>query len=135
MDAHRATCTCAHARRARWERARYEQVSGGLQPLLQQLGYKSPPFIPLSALAGENLSPGTAPAAASAWYSGASLLEAIEEHAPAERPARVGTRLVVVDVFRAVSASSSQPLLPCAWMVSPSVPDGFRFGAWFPVCA
>ena len=89
---------------ANWDRARYEDIQHRLTPLLAQVGFKSPPpaFVPLSALAGLNLAPGTRPdgGALDAWYKGRSLLEEIDEVTPTPRPSTVGTRLAVVDAFR-----------------------------------
>ena len=82
---------------------RFEEIVNGLTPLLTQIGYRDPPpkFIPVSALAGDNLAPGSLPSEASSWYqNGPSLLEAIDETGPLRRTSGVGTRLAVHDCFR-----------------------------------
>ena len=85
-----------------WSQARYDEVVAGLAPLLKGLGYRQPPpaFVPLSALTGENLAPGSLPPAGSEWYKGKSLLDEIDEVEPARRASTVGTRLAVVDSYR-----------------------------------
>jgi elongation factor 1 alpha-like protein len=88
---------------AGWAQARYDQLVRELSPLLQQVGYRSPPpvFVPLSALAGENIAPSTRPASGLEWYSGRSLLEEIDAaEGTSQSPSAVGTRLIVADAFR-----------------------------------
>ena len=85
---------------ASWSQARYEQVRHGLTPMLVQLGYREPLFVPLSALAGENLAAGSLPPAGQEWYDGRALLDEIDAIEPAARPSVVGTRLAVADAFR-----------------------------------
>lgn len=89
---------------AQWAQGRFDEVVGRLTPLLGQLGFKSPPptFVPLSALAGQNLAPGTLPAGAASWHAGLSLIDEIDACAPAARPSGVGTRLAVSDTYKGV---------------------------------
>jgi elongation factor 1 alpha-like protein len=89
---------------AGWSAARFEEVVGGLTPLLHQVGYRAPPpaFVPLAALSGANLAADTRPAEL-AWYAGGSLLEELDAIEPAARDSRVGTRLCLAHVARSGS--------------------------------
>lgn len=90
-----------------WSEERFEFIRSTLTPVLQQSGYRSPSplFIPLSALAGENIALDTRPASGLEWYAGRSLLEEIDRVEPLHRASTVGTRLAVSDAFRQSVAS------------------------------
>ena len=93
-----------------WSRERFEEVRDGLAPLLDELGFSSPPpaFVPLSALHGANLSAASRPPTGLEWYQAAggigSLMEAIDAVAPCPRTSRVGTRMCVSEVARSGSS-------------------------------
>ena len=82
---------------AGWAQSRYDEIVASLAPILAQVGFKSPAFVPLSAIEGTNLAPGTARPADGAldWYEGRSLLEEISRAEISARTCRVGTRLCV----------------------------------------
>ncbi len=83
---------------AKFEQGKYEEAKKGVSELLRSLGYKveSIPFVPYSALEGSNVAkkPTTMP-----WYSGQTLLEAINSFNVPPKPVDKPLRLPIQDVF------------------------------------
>jgi bifunctional enzyme CysN/CysC len=75
----------------------FEAIETQYREFLRQLGLRSAAFIPVSALEGENL---VRPSAAMAWYTGPTVIEALDgfwaEPAPVDKP----LRLPVQDVYK-----------------------------------
>lgn len=83
---------------AKYDQKRFEEVKKDLGALLQMVGYKPAEilFIPTSALAGINIakkSPETP------WYTGPTLLEALDTIKEPEKPVDKPLRLPIQDVY------------------------------------
>ncbi|MDD1715734.1 MAG: translation elongation factor EF-1 subunit alpha [Methanolinea sp.] len=83
---------------AKYDQKRFEEVKKELGALLQMVGYKPAEilFIPTSALAGSNISkksPDTP------WYTGPTLLEALDTLKEPEKPVDKPLRLPIQDVY------------------------------------
>jgi elongation factor 1-alpha len=81
-----------------YDQKRFEEVKKDLSALLQMVGYKPADilFIPISALGGANLkvkSPDTP------WYTGPTLLEALDTLKEPEKPTDKPFRLPIQDVY------------------------------------
>ncbi len=81
-----------------YDQKRYEQIKAELSKLLKLLGYdpSKVPFIPVSALRGDNImtrSPNTP------WYNGPTLIEALDMLQPPPRPIDKPLRMPIQDVF------------------------------------
>ncbi|MYH23160.1 MAG: adenylyl-sulfate kinase [Acidobacteria bacterium] len=78
-----------------WEAARFDAVAGAFAELVAETGIRETRAIPLSALAGDNL---TRHGGRSPWYAGPTLLEALEsaeaEPAPETEPFRMPVQYV-----------------------------------------
>jgi elongation factor 1 alpha-like protein len=89
-----------------WQRERYEAIRDAVTPFLKATGFRSEQvtFLPCSGLTGANLSKRVAGAEpAAAWYTGPTLLEAIDAVALPDRDAAELTkplRFSVTDVYR-----------------------------------
>ncbi len=83
---------------AKFEQSKYEEAKKGVSDLLKGLGYKVENilFVPYSALEGSNVAkkPTTMP-----WYSGPSLLDAINAFTVPPKPMDKPLRLPIQDVF------------------------------------
>jgi elongation factor 1 alpha-like protein len=88
-----------------WSQERFDEVVGQVIPFLRSVGFKEKALcaVPVSAFAGENLVRRQEPLLA-AWYSGPTLLEAIDAFSP---PARLVARPLRFSVSAVVSATSS----------------------------
>lgn len=81
-----------------WSKQRYEEVKAGVEKLLRGLGYKTDKirFIPVSGWKGDNLikrSPNMP------WYTGPTLMEALDEFEPPPRPIDKPLRIPVEAVY------------------------------------
>lgn len=84
-----------------WSKARFEDISKLMTSFLTEAAFleKRITFIPLAGLTGENVVKKVAHPAAH-WYTGPTLLEALERVELPERQFRKPLRLSVADVFR-----------------------------------
>ena len=87
-----------------WEEERYRQILAQLLPFLKSTGYKDTNIttVPVSGLTGENITERT-DARLSSWYSGPTLLAAIDALTPPKRPIDRPFRCCVTEVFRSQS--------------------------------
>lgn len=84
-----------------WSKERFDFVRELLHPFLRKSGFKDAAlqFIPTSGLSGENLFT-RSETQLTAWYSGLTLIEAINNFSPAKRDLEKPFRISVHDVFR-----------------------------------
>ncbi|WP_069806454.1 translation elongation factor EF-1 subunit alpha [Vulcanisaeta thermophila] len=88
-----------------YDQKRFEQIKAELSKLMKLLGYDPTkvPFIPVSALKGDNIkekSPNTP------WYNGPTLLEALDALQPPPRPTDKPFRLPIQDVYTITGAGT-----------------------------
>jgi len=82
---------------AKYEEARFKEICEKLQPILNSLGYKNPPIVPLSALNGENV---IKKSEKMPWYKGSSLIDTLDETLrPSAPPVDKPLRAYVQDVY------------------------------------
>jgi len=82
---------------ANFEEAKFKQMKQELLPILDSLGYRNFPIIPLSALTGENV---FKKSDKMPWYKGASLIETLDENiSPSVPPVEKPLRGCVQDVY------------------------------------
>ena len=88
-----------------WSEARYLEVKASLKPFLKEVGFKEAlvRYVPVSGATGENVDCAPADNLAAAWYSGPSLLGAIDTFNPVGRPAQKPFRMCVSDVYRSAN--------------------------------
>lgn len=86
---------------ADWSEARFDEISQQMKAFLTGAGFQSKnlTFVPCAGLTGANVA---APSAADLmpWYSGGTLVEALEAFEPVRRALRDPLRLTINDVFR-----------------------------------
>ena len=87
-----------------WKEERYRQILSHLLPFLKSTGYKdnSITTVPVSGLTGENIT-ARSEARLTSWYSGPTLLAAIDSLTPPKRPIDRPFRCCVTEVFRSQS--------------------------------
>ncbi len=76
----------------------YESLKEDLKPLLKNIGYENAsefPYIPASAFKGENIAD---PSEKMEWYSGPTVLEALEKLKEADKPLDKPLRIPIQDV-------------------------------------
>ncbi|MCG2869351.1 MAG: translation elongation factor EF-1 subunit alpha [Vulcanisaeta sp.] len=88
-----------------YDQKRYEQIKAEVSKLLKLLGYdpSKVPFIPVSALKGDNIkdkSPNMP------WYNGPTILEALDMLQPPPRPVDKPLRLPIQDVYTITGAGT-----------------------------
>lgn len=78
---------------------RYEAVKGEVGNYLKKVGYKPAKvaFVPISGWEGDNI---TEKSANMSWYSGPTLLEALDGVTPPKRPADKSLRIPIQDVYK-----------------------------------
>ncbi|HON81040.1 MAG TPA: translation elongation factor EF-1 subunit alpha [Methanoregulaceae archaeon] len=83
---------------AKYDQKRYEEVKKDLSSLLQMVGYKPAEtfFIPTSALQGTNVAKKSTE---TPWYTGPTLLEALDMLKEPEKPVDKPLRLPIQDVY------------------------------------
>lgn len=89
----------------------FDSIKAKLMPLLKQSGYRDSAvtFVPLSGLQGENLDKGAQTPELKAWYTGPSLIEAIDRLAPPPRDLTHPLRVPISEVIpkgRALGAAA-----------------------------
>ena len=84
-----------------WSQSRYDEISSKLIVFLQQAGFKKPKiaFIPCSGLMGENILERKSPEL-SAWYSGPTLVEHIDQFELPSRAIDRPFRMSITDIFK-----------------------------------
>ncbi|KAL3590346.1 hypothetical protein FPOAC2_12534 [Fusarium poae] len=85
-----------------WSQERYDEISQQVSGFLAGLGFvsKNIDFVPISGLNGDNLARRTEATAAS-WYTGPTLIEALENSEPATaRALKSPFRMAISEVFR-----------------------------------
>jgi elongation factor 1-alpha len=86
-----------------WSKDRYDEISKNMQGYLKKIGYnpEKVPIIPLSGWTGENLiEPVGADHPLKKWYTGGSLLQALDNMEPPKRPTDKPLRLPLQDVYK-----------------------------------
>ncbi len=82
-----------------YQKSVYEKLKADLIALLTSIGYKGAenfPFIPMAAFHGENV---TKPSQRMGWYSGPTLLQALETLREPEKPVDKPLRIPIQNVF------------------------------------
>jgi len=85
-----------------WSQERYDEISQQVSGFLTGLGFtsKNVDFVPISGLNGDNLARRTEATAAS-WYTGPTLIEALENSEPTTaRALKSPFRMAISEVFR-----------------------------------
>jgi len=79
--------------------ARYEEIKQEMSKFLTKVGYKidKVPFIPISGWNGDNM---LEPSANLGWYKGNTLIGALDEIVPPQRPSDKPLRLPLQDVYK-----------------------------------
>jgi len=82
-----------------WNQSRYDEIKTELTKYLKNIGFKTDaiPFIPLSGWTGENLIDRCEKAK---WYTGPTLVEALDNIVPPTRPTALALRLPLQDVYK-----------------------------------
>ncbi len=83
---------------AKFDQKRFEEVKGEVTKLLKSVGYKTDAiqFVPTASYLGDNVakkSPNMP------WYTGPTLLEAVDKLSPPEKPRDLPLRLPIQDVY------------------------------------
>jgi len=81
-----------------YSESRFEEVKKEVTPLLQQMGYKIEDikFIPIASLKGDNVAKKSENMS---WYTGPTILEAIDTLQPISKPTDLPLRLPIQDVY------------------------------------
>lgn len=84
-----------------WDQTRFDIIKDQLGTFLKRSGFKDENlwFVPVSGLTGENLTKRKEPKL-SAWYSGPTLLERVDQFSAPEREVDKPFRLTINDVYR-----------------------------------
>jgi elongation factor 1 alpha-like protein len=84
-----------------WSQDRFDEISQQVSAFLTNAGFlsKNITYIPLSGLLGDNITRRSTESAAS-WYTGPTLVEALDASEPATRALESALRLTIGDVFR-----------------------------------
>jgi elongation factor 1 alpha-like protein len=92
-----------------WGKNRFDEVEAILRTFLQrQAGFSKPTFVPVSGLSGDNLTKHVENGhPLKAWYTGPTLLEALEFLPAPERPENMPLRIVVNDVLKSTNNALS----------------------------
>ncbi|EGZ09288.1 hypothetical protein PHYSODRAFT_318941 [Phytophthora sojae] len=87
-----------------WDKERFDNIVKSLSTFLQGAGFrpKNLRFVPLSGMTGANLEK-TGGVQECSWYSGPSLVEAIDTFAPPQRQISKPFRMTVSDVSKSMS--------------------------------
>lgn len=79
-----------------YNQQRYEEVKKEVEKLLGSIGYRNVPIIPISGYKGDNI---VKKSDNLKWYSGPTLLEALDALKPPEKPTNKPLRLPIQDVY------------------------------------
>jgi len=86
-----------------WSKERYDEITKNMQGYLKKIGYnpEKVPMVPLSGWTGENLiEPVGGDHPLKKWYTGGSLLQALDNMDPPKRPTDKPLRLPLQDVYK-----------------------------------
>ena len=81
-----------------YSKERYDFIVQKLTPFLRQNGYKEPIFMPISGITGENIK--EKPTKNIAWYTGPTLLEALDSIPLQHGRANLPLRIPIIDKYR-----------------------------------
>ncbi len=85
---------------AGYSQDRFKTISSRLRRICSELGYQEPPFVPISAFRGDNI---TTKSEKMNWYNGKTLIETLDRTAmPSKAPVEKPLRALVQDVYRAM---------------------------------
>jgi elongation factor 1-alpha len=91
-----------------YEESRYQETCSELNRILQDLGYRDVPFIPISAMEGDNVFTRTEKMP---WYKGYTLIDTLDESVvPHTLPLNKPLRGVVQDIY---PSDNGQKILAC----------------------
>jgi len=93
-----------------WSKERFDNIANKMRLFLtKQAGFKESDltFLPCSGLTGENLVKGPENQTLASWYSGPSLVEAIDRLRPPDRAMDKPFRLSIADIFKGQAAGFS----------------------------
>jgi len=83
---------------ANYEEAKFKEICDKLQPILNSLGYKNSPIVPVSALNGENV---FKKSEKMPWYKGSSLIDTLDKNvSPSTTPVDKPLRACVQDTYK-----------------------------------
>jgi len=82
-----------------WSQARYEEIKKEVSSYIKKVGYNPDKvnFVPISGWHGDNM---LEKSANLSWYKGPTLLEALDEISPPERPMNKPLRIPLQDVYK-----------------------------------
>ena len=80
-----------------WSESRFAEVKAGIEEYLAGIGVVPTYVVPISARGGDNIA---SRSAASAWYTGPVLLEALDRFVPMPQPLELALRFPVQDVYK-----------------------------------
>ncbi|CAM6125926.1 unnamed protein product [Calypogeia fissa] len=88
-----------------YSQQRYKSIKGSLQPFLKQCGFKESAvrWIPVSAIDGQNLTAPSSTTSLTSWYTGPTLLQAIDSFEQPLRNTLKPLRLVVAELVKSRS--------------------------------
>lgn len=92
-----------------YDQERFAEIQAGLAPFLRQCGFKDSAvrWLPVSGLAGENLTETPKAAEFAAWYKGPHLLAAVDSFQAPVRLVAKPLRFVVAEVFKTRTLGSA----------------------------
>ncbi|MDS0257126.1 translation elongation factor EF-1 subunit alpha [Thermoplasmatales archaeon AK] len=79
-----------------YSQKRFEEVKKDVEKLLQSIGYKNIPIIPISGYKGDNI---VKKSDNLKWFNGPTLLDALDALKPPEKPTNKPLRLPIQDVY------------------------------------
>jgi elongation factor 1-alpha len=79
-----------------YSQERYNQVKADIEKLLSSIGFKNVPIIPISGYKGDNI---LKPSPNLKWYTGPTLIQALDSLKVPEKPTNKPLRLPVQDVY------------------------------------
>lgn len=92
-----------------WSQDRYDEIVEALKPFLASAGFAAAKtvFLPLAAMEGANVAETSSLPAEAAWYTGPSLVDALDRVEVPERPYAAPLRIPLSNVFRGQTAVAS----------------------------
>ncbi|MCL4141613.1 UNVERIFIED_CONTAM: hypothetical protein GTU68_052050 [Idotea baltica] len=90
-----------------WSQDRFKEIESSLKQFLKTVGFKESDviYVPCSGLTGENLIKSPTDGALKAWYTGPTLLEAIDKLKVPERAINRPIRFCISDVYKGQGSS------------------------------
>lgn len=85
-----------------YDQSRYDEIVAALRPFLSHTGFSESKltFVPCGAAVGENLQQRSEEAGLSMWYSGPTLVEALDKLEPPQRQLDAPLRMPITNVFK-----------------------------------